>query len=108
MPYGPPLPRDATDDDGVPRGLIFIAYCADVSRQYEIVQREWLNDGNAFGIGNTPDPLTGQGQAPRQFVCHVAHRRRPLLITGIPRFVRPVGGEYLFQPGLGGLRYLAR
>jgi Dyp-type peroxidase family len=48
MPYGPPLPPGTTEDDGVDRGLLFLAYCADISRQFEFVQREWLNDGNVF------------------------------------------------------------
>lgn len=106
MPYGAPLREDATVDDGTPRGLLFVAYCAHISRQYEVLQREWLNDGNMAGLGHTTDPLTGHGSAPRRFVCHVPGRR-PLFLTDVPRFVRPVGGEYLLQPGLRALRYLA-
>ena len=106
MPYGPPLPPDATGDDGVPRGLIFVAYCANIGRQFEFVQRHWLNDGNGFGAGYTPDPVSGHGAAPRRFVLEVPDRGL-VFLDQLPRLVRLRGGDYLFQPAIRGLRYLA-
>ncbi|MGH9213419.1 MAG: Dyp-type peroxidase [Acidimicrobiales bacterium] len=107
MPYGPPLAPEATDDDGVPRGLVFMAYCASIRRQFEFVQRAWMNDGNAFGAGHTPDPIAGHGAAPRRYVFEVPGRP-PVFLAGLPRLVRSRGGDYLFQPGLRGLRFIAR
>jgi Dyp-type peroxidase family len=107
MPYGPPLPDGALDDDGVPRGLMFMAYCASISRQFEFVQREWMNDGNIFGVGRTPDPIAGHGSAPRRFAFPLPGRD-PVVLGGLPRLVRVLGGEYLFLPGLRGLRYLSK
>lgn len=115
MPYGPPLPPGVLDDDGVERGLLFLAYCADVRRQFELVQREWLNDGNVLSLGHTADPIAGHGPAPRRFAFADGSDGdggdptdpAPRLVGGLPRLVRTLGGEYLFQPGLGGLRYLA-
>lgn len=106
MPYGPPLPDGVLEDDGVPRGLLFMAYCASICRQFEFVQRQWMNDGNAFGIGYAPDPIAGHGAAPRRMVFEVPGRC-PVVLAGLPRLVRVRAGEYLFQPGLTGLRYLS-
>ena len=104
MPYGPPLPADATADDGQPRGLLFMAYCASIARQFEFVQREWLNDGNALGLGDTVDPVAGHGGAGRRFAVP---GREPCVLGDLPPLVRPVAGAYLFAPGLSGLRWLA-
>lgn len=106
MPYGPPLPADATEDDGVPRGLVFMAYCASIQRQFEFVQRAWLNDGNAFGVGYTPDPIVGHGAAPRRFALE-RPGRPPVCLDGLPPVAWPRGGEYFFQPGLRALSHLA-
>jgi Dyp-type peroxidase family len=104
MPYGPPLAPEATADDGEERGLLFLAYCADLARQFEFTQREWLNDGNAFGAGDTADPIAGHGDADRRFAVPAPE---PAILGAVPRLVRSLGGAYLFQPGLAGLRHLA-
>lgn len=107
MPYGPPLAEGALEDDGVERGLLFVAYCANISRQFEFVQREWLNDGNALSVGHTADPIAGHGIAPRTFAFEAPDGSGPVVLANLPRLVRVRGGEYLFQPSLSGLRYLA-
>jgi Dyp-type peroxidase family len=104
MPYGPPLPPGVSEDDGVARGLVFVAYCASIRRQFEFVQREWLNDGNAVGAGHTTDPITGAGGAWRRFAVPGP---RPRVLGDLPRFVRTRGGAYLFQPSLAALHDLA-
>jgi Dyp-type peroxidase family len=55
VPYGAP----GSDDEG----LMFIAYCADLARQFEFVQGQWLNDGNRFLLGRESDALTGNRRA---------------------------------------------
>ena len=101
--YGPP-PEDPGVDDGIDRGLVFTCFVASIERQFETVQATWINDGNVFGLGSDKDFLLGgestagkmtiQGEPPR-FACPQ------------PAFVRVMGGEYLFQPGIGGLRAIA-
>jgi Dyp-type peroxidase family len=107
MPYGPPLPEGVLEDDGVERGLMFLAYCADISRQFEFVQREWLNDGNAMGVGHTADPIAGHGTSPRTFAFEAPDGSGPVVLADLPSLVRVRAGEYLFQPSLTGLRYLS-
>jgi Dyp-type peroxidase family len=104
MPYGPPLPEGA-DDDGEDRGLVFVSLQASIERQFEIVQARWLNDGDAFGLGATPDPVAGAvgaNGARLQF-----GGRPPHYATAMRAFVTPCGGEYLFVPGIAGLRAFA-
>jgi Dyp-type peroxidase family len=104
MPYGEPLP-DGAPDDGADRGLVFVSLQASIERQFEIVQARWLNDGDAFGLGRTPDPLAGavEGNGARV----VFGGRPPRYATAMRAFVTPRGGEYLFVPGIAALRALA-
>ncbi|MEA2246324.1 MAG: hypothetical protein QOH46_853 [Solirubrobacteraceae bacterium] len=103
MPYGEPLAEGAPDD-GADRGLIFVSLQASIERQFEIVQARWCNDGDAFGLGGAADPLAGS-------VSHSARvtfgGRPPRYATAMRSFVTPRGGEYLFVPGISGLRALA-
>jgi hypothetical protein len=104
MPYGPPLP-DGAPDDGEDRGLVFVSFQASIERQFEIVQARWLNDGDAFGLGRTADPVAGA--VPDGGARLVFGGRPPRYATAMRAFVTPRGGEYLFVPGIAGLRALA-
>lgn len=104
LPYGPPLPEGA-EDDGVERGVVFVCFQADLSRQFEFIQSQWLNDGNAFGLGDDKDPLTGNQDGSGKATLHGAP---PWFVSPLARLVQTRGGEYFFAPGLGGLRYLSR
>ena len=104
MPYGKRLAEGAREDDGQPRGLIFVCLNASISRQFELVQRHWLLDGDAFGLGADKDMLL----APEDPLGKMTVPGRP------PRFLAPQrqlvtvrGGEYLLVPGLAALRQLA-
>jgi Dyp-type peroxidase family len=104
MPYGPPLP-DGAPDDGKGRGLIFVSLQVSIERQFEIVQARWLNDGDPFGLGRTPDPVAGTVPA-----CGARLQfggRPPHYATAMQAFVTPRGGEYLFVPGIAALRAFA-
>lgn len=104
LPYGPALPEGAADD-GVDRGVLFVCFQADLQRQFEFVQSQWLNDGNAFGLGTDKDPLLGNNDGTGKFTVF---GEPPVLVAQVPRLVTPVGGEYLFAPGINGLRHLAQ
>jgi Dyp-type peroxidase family len=104
MPYGPPLP-DGAPDDGAARGLLFVCLQASIARQFEIVQAQWCNDGNAFGIGAEPHPIAGpDGREMR----HVIEGDPPRFVSLMRSCVECRGGEYLFVPSIGALRALAR
>ena len=102
--YGPSLPPGVTEDDGAERGLMFAFVGAHLDRQFEFVQRQWLNDGKFIGAPAETDPLIG-GFTGRQFTIPNRPIRRR--VQGIPAFVVNRGGEYCFMPGLRALRWLA-
>jgi Dyp-type peroxidase family len=102
MPYGQPLP-DAAGDDGLDRGLVGIFLNADIERQYEFVQREWLNAPSFDGLWNETDPILGP--AGRDFTWQ--RRPVPRRCAGLPRFVTVRGGEYFFVPSISALRFLS-
>jgi Dyp-type peroxidase family len=102
--YGPPLPPGLIEDDGVDRGLLFAFVGARLARQFEFVQKQWVDDGKFIGTTAEKDPLiagdhSGQFTIPKQPI-----RRR---LQGIPSFVVNRGGEYAFMPGLRALRWIA-
>lgn len=103
-PYGPPLPTGATEDDGVDRGLVFVCFNASISRQFESVQLQWLNDGNALHLGHDSDFLLG---APLGTGKMTVQGQPPFLLSPQGPFVITRGGEYLFVPGITALRALA-
>jgi Dyp-type peroxidase family len=103
--YGPLLPDGVLEDDGADRGLMFAFVGANISRQFEFVQSQWINDGIFFGAGDDKDPVLGSnGDGGNFTVPRKPVRRR---IQGIPNFVVTRGGEYCFMPGMRALRWLA-
>lgn len=105
MPYGPPLPVGATDDDGAERGLVFACFNASISRQFEAIQVQWLNDGNVFGLGHDSDFVMG-GMADGGSM--VIQGERPFYLAPQKPFVTVRGGEYLWVPGVSALHALAQ
>ncbi len=103
--YGPPLPEGVLEDDGTDRGLAFVFVGANLKRQFEFVQSEWVKDGTFFGSTGDMDPITGPNDGTNQFTIPQQPIRRRL--KGLPRFVVTRGGEYFFAPGLQALRWLA-
>ncbi len=122
MPYGPPLPAavsdvdpgqdkvDGADDkvdrteDNVDRGLVFVCFNASISRQFEGIQTQWVNDGNAFHLGHDKDFLLGDSSTTSKMTVQ---GDPPFMLSPQPSLVTTRGGEYLFVPGLAALRFLA-
>ena len=104
LPYGPPLPEDAPDD-GRDRGGALIFGCASLSRQFEFVQRVWINDPQFQELGHDKDPIVGDHDGTYDMTI----QKRPIKkkIHGLPRFTIVKGGAYFFLPGLQALRLLA-
>jgi Dyp-type peroxidase family len=112
MPYGPPLPADHGDaspeggerGEGEERGLVFVCFNASISRQFEGIQTQWINDGNAFHLGHDKDYLLGDSGTTDKMTVQ---GDPPFMLSPQPAFVNTRGGEYLFVPGLAALRFLA-
>jgi Dyp-type peroxidase family len=122
MPYGkvtgPPnsgvIGTDTVDHvpgiDSGEHGLIFVALCASISRQFEFVQQQWINYGNDARLANDRDPLVGNhpDSGGRTVIDYDPKQNRgPYFCTGIPRFVETRGGDYFFVPSLTALESIA-
>lgn len=121
LPYGPPL--NGKDDDKQDRGLMFTALVADIGRQFEFLQRNWINNGDPFRLDRTDrDPLIGNNRdardVPPKDPPGQPHRETPRKLTvpgatripwalNLPEFVKTRGGEYFFLPSLTALKGLA-
>jgi len=105
IPYGPPLP-DGAPDDGADRGVVFISLQTSIARQFEFVQAGWFAGGNAFRLGDDQDVIMGpqDHEGTRKMTIPGAP---PFLLGPLSRVVTVRGGEYLFCPGINGLRHLA-
>jgi deferrochelatase/peroxidase EfeB len=87
-------------------GLFGLFICADLERQFEFIQRQWINgDRFAPGLRGTRDPFAG---TPRSD----GHRFQiPMpddtaLDVELKQFAYTRGSLYLFMPGLNALRSL--
>ncbi|WP_434732692.1 peroxidase [Rhizobium sp. YTUHZ044] len=100
--YGPRLPGGVLEDDGVDRGLVQLLIQADIERQFEFIQKEWMAGGEFIGLDRDErDPIAGVGGAGSQMM--VPGAKRPFLFD-LPNFVTVKGGEYLFVPGVNALK----
>jgi Dyp-type peroxidase family len=115
-PYGLPLapslePRDLIDkiaDNSKNRGLFFLCLNANITRQFEFVQHNWINNPEFVPSCAEQDPLLGDrvlGDQPPMFTLQGTPLRRR--VTGLARFVEVIGGAYFFLPSVPALRYLA-
>jgi len=103
MPYG----RPEGDE-----GLLFLAVCSSISRQFEFVQGQWLQDGNRFGLGQEPDGLTGlrypsTAGHPTDAVSVARADGSRLNCRPISTFVTTKGGEYVLLPSRSALELMA-
>jgi len=102
MPYGEPL--HGLEDDRQDRGLVFICFNADIERQFEVIQAQWCNDGNAFALGNDKDYLLGDNQGTGKVTIQ---GDPPHFAQAQPLVVLTRGCEYLLMPGICAVRELA-
>lgn len=102
--YGPPLPEGELEDDGVDRGLMFAFVGANLGRQFEFVQTQWMNDSAFFGGTSEKDIIASTAEGEGTYSIP----RRPVRkqLKNVPRFVVTRGGEYCFLPSLSALRWL--
>lgn len=104
MPYGPPW-DPARPDDG-DRGLIFVCFNASITRQFELIQRHWLMDGDTFGLADDRDFLTAPADPNGKMTIQGDTSRPPQFLWPQQQFVTVRGGYYLFVPGITALRQI--
>ncbi len=90
---------------GKREGLIFLAACADLERQFELVQQSWVGNPSFHGLTGESDPVIDtDGQLQDLSLPDGRTVRR---LKGIPDFVTVRGGGYFFMPSRSALYYLA-
>jgi Dyp-type peroxidase family len=99
-------PPEVAPEQAVRRGLMFIALNADFQRQFEFIQRTWINNPNFAGLCDNKDPIVGNND--RKGAMVIQDQTINSRVHGLPRFVTVKGGGYFFMPGKKALLYLAQ
>ena len=98
--------RPATADQREEKGLFFIALCEDLERQFEFVQRQWLQFKSFHSLADEKDPLVGQcASGAGRFTVPAAGGA--ITVTGLSAFTTLRAGGYFFLPSRSALLYLA-
>lgn len=111
LPYG--QVKDRTSDKGN-HGIIIMMVNADINRQFEFVQQQWINYGNDFRAGSDKEIILGNHSANEKFPSKAVLQvdpnsdDAPYILSKIPRFVETRGGDYFFIPSMSALRMIAR
>lgn len=108
-PYGSRLP-DGAADDGEDRGALFVVINADIARQFEFVQQNWVNSvksSTGLTLPADRDPLVGQQLSGRNagklLIPSSDCKKGPTIAWGLPTFVTTRGGAYFLLPSLDAL-----
>jgi deferrochelatase/peroxidase EfeB len=109
LPYGGSYP--AAPSDSGEQGIIFLAVCASLFRQFEFVQQQWMQYGLDFNAGSDTCPVIGNHDEDHDgklvIATDPASGRQPFVCDSIPQLVEPRGGDYFFVPSMTALRMIA-
>jgi Dyp-type peroxidase family len=105
LPYG--SAESGSGDDGE-HGIVFMAVCASLFRQFEFVQQQWVHYGLDFNAGSDTCPIVGNHGPDSKFVIPVDPKGEgaPFFCEPMPQFVEPRGGDYFFVPSMTALRMI--
>ena len=107
LPYGTWADENAPVDDSE-RGIIFMALNASITRQFEFIQKQWVNNGNGFHLGEERDPIIGSTAAGTFTIPgDTSKGEEPFFCKDIPSFVECAGGDYFFVPSITAIRMIA-
>ena len=107
LPYGPG--NFNHPDDSVEQGVAMMLVCADLFRQFEFVQQQWVQYGLDFNQGNNTCPLIGNHSSHQRHVIPADPKsgKPPYIMSKLKNFVECRGGEYFFIPSLTSLNMIA-
>ena len=88
------------------RGLMFICLNSDITRQFEFIQKTWINNPNFGRRTRETDPVIGTIPA-GDVTLTLPSRPGPISIPLHEQIVTVKGGGYFFMPGRRALRFLA-
>jgi len=99
--------------DSGKKGLLFMCVNADIERQFEFIQQNWIHGRSFHGLESEMDPLIGPASSESLFT--IPTPSGPLRVKSLARvatdskfksFVRVRGGGYFFLPGRRAFRFL--
>jgi Dyp-type peroxidase family len=85
------------------KGLMFLALCADIERQFEFLQQTWMSSPAFQGLHNEPDPITSTSPGGQFTIPTTAG---PVTLEKLPNFVTVRAGGYFFMPSRAALSLL--
>jgi Dyp-type peroxidase family len=106
IPYGQPFDPAAGAGHGpdADRGLVFIAYMADLAEQFEFLQNAWINNPGFPNQEAGRDPVIGKESDVTLKLDSQPEGRK----LHFAQFVRTEGTIYAFAPAISTLRNLAQ
>jgi len=106
LPYGTVDPANPTDEGE--HGIVFLAVCSSLFRQFEFLQQQWVQYGLDFNSGSDTCPIVGNHDENAKFViaAEPSGEGAPFICERVPQFVEPRGGEYFFVPSMTALRMI--
>jgi Dyp-type peroxidase family len=92
-------------DDGVARGIHFFAINTETDRQFEFIQKIWINNAGFNNLYNDKDAYVGNNDDGNgvMTIPQVPVRRQ---VSGLGRFVNVRGGGYFFMPSISAMTYM--
>lgn len=103
IPFGSLYDNEKVETE---RGLLFLSYQASIKNQFEFLQRNWSNafsrpstKGNDFIIGQPEDTV-------KRALFLIDNKE--VRVKSSEEWVFTTGGEYLFTPGLNGLKLIIK
>jgi Dyp-type peroxidase family len=95
--------------EGSEKGMLFVALCADLERQFEFLQQSWVGSPSFQGLSNEPDPITSPPAADpgKPFVFTIPTPSGPVTMKNLRSFVTVRAGGYFFMPSRSAIRFLA-
>ncbi len=109
LPYGQ-YDANAPGDDG-DHGIIFMAICSNLFRQFEFVQQQWMQYGLDFNAGSDTCPVIGnhaEKDDPKLVIpVDPEVGKLPFICDRLPQLVEPRGGDYFLLPSMTALRMIA-
>ena len=104
--YGSLLPDEVTEDDGQDRGIVALFVVADIERQFEFVQKEWIHSGEFIGLDpKEEDPINGvNGDGS---VMTLPGAKVPFMFD-LPSVTQTRIGAYLYVPSVKALHGIAQ
>jgi Dyp-type peroxidase family len=107
IPFGMSLGAAESGGADDPRGLLFFAYQSDIERQFEFVQKTWVNNADFPKLGAGQDPIitnsTPSGPISGCPFHALADKAKCPAIT-FTHFVKTRGGGYFFSPSISALK----